>query len=161
MKRCAPRWLKSLTIGLLLLSSAGAAPATSHIPVSTILINEFVPAPRTAFTQEKIELYNTTPDPVDIGGLWIDDIAGGGSPPRQIPANTIIPGFGFYVHSDSNFLNDGGDDMRLLDTDGVTVLDSYTYTASPGRDASYYRLCDGGPWDTPLKKPPRKGSPKE
>lgn len=146
MKRFAPRWLKSLIVGLLLFSSDITAQATSHIPIGAIVINEFVPAPRTVFTQEKIELYNTTPDPVDIGGLWIDDIAGGGSPPRQIPANTIIPGFGFYVHSDSNFLNNSGDDVRLLDTDGVTVLDSYTYTVSPGFDASYYRLCDGGVW---------------
>jgi len=158
VKRFAPRWLKSLIVGLLLFSSAITAQATSHIPIGAIVINEFVPAPRTVFTQEKIELYNTTPDPVDIGGLWIDDIAGGGSPPRQIPANTIIPGFGFYVHSDSNFLNNSGDDVRLLDTDGVTVLDSYTYTAFPGYDASYYRLCDGGPWATSPNRSPTIGA---
>jgi beta-lactamase superfamily II metal-dependent hydrolase len=78
--------------------------------------------------------------------LWIDDIAGGGGAPRQIPAGTTLPGFGFYVHSDSSFLNNAGDDVRLLDEDGTTVLDSHTYTASPGYDASYYRLCDGGTW---------------
>jgi beta-lactamase superfamily II metal-dependent hydrolase len=53
--------------------------ATSDIPVGAILINEFVPASKTAFAQEKIELYNATPDPADISGLGIDDIASGGT----------------------------------------------------------------------------------
>lgn len=157
------RWFNGLTISLLLLSTVGAAhaaPAASAaaLPSGTIVINEFVPAPQSVFTQEKIELYNTTPNAVDISGLWIDDIANGGGAPRQIPSGTIIPGFGFYVHSDSNFLNNGGDDVRLLDTDGTTVLDSYTYTASPGYDASYYRMCDGGAWSNSPNPSPTIGA---
>lgn len=160
------RWLNHLTVVALLLSAFGltappaqAAPTSnSHIPAGTILINEFVPAPQTVFTQEKIELYNTTSSPVDIGGLWIDDIASGGGSPRQIPAGTTIPGFGFYVHSDASFLNNTGDDVRLLAEDGTTVLDSYTYAASPGSDASWDRQCDGGPWSSSANPSPTIGA---
>jgi len=141
----------SLGVCLLLMMTgvgipAHAAPPLNHIPAGTILINEFVPAPQTVFTQEKIELYNTTAAAVNIGGLWIDDIAGGGGAAQQIPAGTTIPAFGFYVHSATGFLNNGGDDVRLLAEDGTTVLDARTYTSSPGYDASYYRNCDAGAW---------------
>ncbi len=149
----------SLSLVLLIVPAAGIALARpAALAPGQVVINEFVPAPQTVFTQEKIELYNTTPNSIDIGGLWIDDIAGGGGAPRQIPAGTIIPAFGFYVHSDSNFLNNTGDDVRLLDTDGSTVLDAYTYTASPGYDASYYRQCDGGPWSASANPSPTIGA---
>ena len=160
------RRINALIIGLLLLAVAGvttpttaqAAPRKSHLPAGTVVINEFVPAPQTIFTTEKIELYNTTATPVDISGLWIDDIAAGGGAPRQIPAGTTIPGFGFYVHNDSGFLNNTGDDVRLLAEDGVTVLDARTYTASPGNDASWDRQCDGGVWSSSPNTAPTLGA---
>ncbi|CAG0937165.1 ComE operon protein 3 [Thermoflexales bacterium] len=143
------RWL-SVVLVLFLLSSLflsnPTVPTVSALSQGHVLINEIVPAPQATFTQEKIELYNTTANPIDIGGLWIDDLAGGGGAPRQIPIGTTIPAHGFYVHSDAGFLNNSGDEVRLLETDGVTVLDLYTYSASPGYDAAYGRLCDGGAW---------------
>lgn len=144
-------WLSALLCLLLLATSSGAwhaqaAPTANHLSPGTILINEFIPAPQTIYTQEKIELYNTTANSVDIGGLWIDDIASGGGAAQQIPAGTTIPGFGYYVHNTANFLNNGGDDVRLLAEDGLTVLDARTYTASPGYDLALARNCDGGAW---------------
>ncbi len=167
VKRHTLRWPGILLAALVLFSSIGAVatqaqaappPAPRRLPAGVILINEIVPAPQTVFTEEKIELYNTTPNPVDIGGLWIDDVAGSGGSPRQIPARTTLPGFGFYVHSDTSFLNNGGDDVRLLDADGTTVLDSYTYTASPGYDASWDRQCDGGTWSASANPSPTIGA---
>lgn len=163
--RSIPRWLNGLIAGLLLFASVGAVPPAtqaasrgSHLPAGAIVINEFVPAPQTVFTQEKIELYNTTSSPLDVGGLWIDDIAAGGGAARQIPPGTTIPAFGFYLHSDANFLNNGGDDVRLLDEDGSTVLDSRTYAASPGYDAAWDRQCDGGPWSASANPSPTLGA---
>ena len=157
------RWLISLLIAALMLPVGLASGAPFATPLRTlspgqVVINEFVPAPQTVFTQEQIELYNTTSNAIDLGGLWIDDIANGGSSPRQIPAGTTIPAYGFYVHTDANFLNNGGDDVRLLDTDGTTVLDATTYTASPGYDASYGRSCDGGAWSSTPNPSPTIGA---
>lgn len=144
--------------GLALPVTPAARARPAGISPGEVVINEFVPAPQTVFTQEKIELYNTTSNTIDISGLYIDDIAGGGSSPRQIPANTTIAAHGYYVHSDASFLNNTGDDVRLLDTDGSTLLDARTYTASPGYDASYARLCDGGTWGTQPDTSPSIGS---
>lgn len=154
------KWPVRLALALAFLLPAGgiASARPQAITAGQVVINEFVPAPQTTFTQEKIELYNTTDSSIDISGLWIDDIANGGGSPRQIPANTTIAAHGYYVHSDSSFLNNGGDDVRLLDTDGSTVLDSYTYTSSPGYDASYGRLCDGGDWAASADPSPSIGS---
>lgn len=45
----------------------------------------------------------------------------------------------------SSYLNNTGDDVRLLGVNGTTVYDSYTY-ASTSYDLSYCRLPDGGAW---------------
>jgi hypothetical protein len=45
----------------------------------------------------------------------------------------------------NNYLNNTGDDVHLLGTNGTTVYDSYTYGNS-SYDLSYCRLPDGGTW---------------
>ena len=45
----------------------------------------------------------------------------------------------------ASYLNNTGDDVRLLGTDGATVYDTYTYT-STSYDLSYCRLPNGGTW---------------
>jgi beta-lactamase superfamily II metal-dependent hydrolase len=154
----------SLVLSLLLAGTAAGAPATRPLATAAgeVVINEVVPAPQTVFTQEKLELYNTTENDLAIGGMWLDDIAGGGGAPYQIPAGTIIPANGFWVWTpSSSYFNNGGDDVRLLAGDGTTVLDSYTYSATPGYDASYYRCNDGGAWATTPDTTPTIGAPND
>lgn len=63
-----------------------------------VKINEFLMAPSdTTVDQEWVELYNPTAEDVDVGGYYIDDVGGGGSKPKQIPAGTVIPAGGYWV----------------------------------------------------------------
>lgn len=124
----------------------GGTPTAPRKPaVGEVVVNEFLPAPQTLFTTEWIELYNTTADQLDISGMWIDDVAGGGGSPKQIPASTIIEPGGYYVMEMSSYLNNSNDYARLLGTDGSTVYDSYGYGATI-YDLSFCRLPDGGAW---------------
>lgn len=121
-------------------------PTEPRVPVAgEVLLNEFLPAPQTLFTTEWVELYNATPDRLDISGMWIDDLAGGGGAPKQIPAGTILEPGSYYVMEMASYLNNTGDDVRLLGVDGATVFDTYTY-GSTSYDLSYCRLPDGGAW---------------
>ncbi len=120
--------------------------------VGEILINEFLPNPSSG--NEWVELYNVTSDPLELTGMWLDDIANGGSSPKEIPENTIIPPGGYYVHDmGAAYLNNGGDDVRLLSADQNTVFDSFSYSSSQ-KGLSYCRQPDGGAWSsscTPTK----------
>ena len=123
-----------------------------------VVINEYVA--RSSVT-EWVELYNTTATDLDISGHYIDDIANGGGSPKQIPANTIISAGGYYVMEFNSFLNNGGDDVRFLDT-SQTALDSTTYSSATN-EYSWYRTPDGGAWsgtesDTPTKGTANPGS---
>ena len=108
-----------------------------------VLINEVLPAPSNNGT-EWAELYNTTAGPIDIGNCYVDDIAGG-SPAYHIPASTFIPAYGFWTVDQVSYFNNGGDSVRFLKEDGLTLLDSYSF-GSTGYNMSWYRLPDGGNW---------------
>jgi beta-lactamase superfamily II metal-dependent hydrolase len=110
-----------------------------------VVINEFLPAPQTLFTSEWIEIYNTTGVELDIGGMWIDDLIGGGQAPQQIPLGTYLLPYDYYVIDVSSYFNNDGDDVYLLGTDGATVFDTYVYSSS-SYDLSYCRYPDGGVW---------------
>jgi beta-lactamase superfamily II metal-dependent hydrolase len=125
---------------VLLLNPMQTASAANPPALGDVLINEYV----ANSSVEWVELYNATPNDLDISGHYIDDIPNGGGSPKQIPANTIIPAYGYYVMTFSNFLNNGGDDVRFLDP-SQNVLDSVSYTSSTA-EHSYYRFPDGGVW---------------
>jgi cardiolipin synthase len=111
-----------------------------------VVINEFLPAPRTAFSEEWVELFNPGVALVDLGGWALDDSAGGGSKPFVIPNGTLIGAGGFLVLYNSTTqlaLNNDGDTVRLLDPSG-TVTDTYSYDSSR-YDTSFGRFPDGGP----------------
>lgn len=57
----------------------------------------------------------------------------------------------------TSFLNNTGDDVRLLLPDGTTVVDSYTYGNS-SVDQSWYRTPDGGTWSTTMTGSTTKGA---
>jgi hypothetical protein len=113
--------------------------------VEDLVINEYVPDNAT-FTNEWVELHNPTAADIDASGLWIDDIADGGSSPQQLPAGSIVPAGGHLVFELSGYvLNNSGDDVRLLTADQATVIDAHSYTSSAD-DLSYRRAPDGGAW---------------
>ncbi len=127
-------------------SDPTGGPSDPRVPlVGEVLLNEFLPAPQTLFTTEWVELYNPTNDYLDISGMWIDDINAGGGAPRQIPADTVLAPGGYYFMEMTNYLNNTGDDVRLLGTDGATVYDTYTY-GSTAYDRSFCRLPNGATW---------------
>ena len=154
-------WGRALTIALVMAvlasNTALARPASSRLPVmGEVLINEFVAVNGTVQTSEWVELYNMASEALDIGSMWIDDIGGGGGSPKQIPAGTTIAAGGYYVMTFSSFLNNTGDDVRLLGTDGLTVHDAHTYSSATS-DMSWCRKPDGGNWST-IQCDPTQGS---
>ncbi|QVK16749.1 lamin tail domain-containing protein [Mycoplasmatota bacterium] len=126
---------------------------TEEINEITVVINEVLPAPKTVYTKEWIELYNTTSSNIDISGYILDDIEDAGSKPYTIPEGTIIEANKFYIIEFSRmFNNEESDDVRLLNSDGV-LIDSFTYSNTE-IDSSWYRITNGGPWsDSPTDNP--------
>ena len=138
--------VNSKTTRILHLTTATAMvpPVTRQPLIDDVLINEFLPNPNTG--NEWIELYNTSSDILDVSGMWLDDIAGAGSSPKHIPLGTVIAPGGYYVHDMGGaYLNNGGDDVRLLNTDQSTIFDSFSYSSSQ-KGVSYCRQPDGGTW---------------
>lgn len=128
-------------------ATATAQPTTRQPLVGDVLINEFLPNPNTG-NNEWIELYNTSSDVLDVSGMWLDDIASGGSSPKQIPLGTVIAPGGYYVRDMGGaYLNNGGDDVRLLSADQITIFDSFSYSSSQ-KGVSYCRQPDGGTWSS-------------
>jgi photosystem II stability/assembly factor-like uncharacterized protein len=139
---------------------AGAAKySSSIIPCRAtwgqVVINEIFPSPSDNGT-EWVELYNTTAQPVNIGYCYIDDIPAAGSPPIQIPADTIIPAHGFWTLDQVSYFNNAGDDVRFLKEDALTGLNSYTF-GNTGYDLSRFRFPDGGAWQASATAHPTKG----
>jgi hypothetical protein len=141
----APNWI---TFGT---PTPGESNVGSEGQGDSMLLNEFLPDPYTMYSEEWIELYNPLDVEVDISGYILDDITTGGTNPYTIPGGSVIPAHGFIVfyQSTTNIaLNNDGDTVNYLKSDGVTVLDSYTYSTSTN-DISYGRETDGGAtWTT-------------
>ncbi|MCG3224286.1 MAG: lamin tail domain-containing protein, partial [Candidatus Heimdallarchaeota archaeon] len=112
---------------------------------SMVVINEYLPDPFSLFAEEWIELYNPVGEDIDLSGCKIDDLIGGGTSAYTLPGGTIISANGYLVLYQSTtglYLNNAGDDVNLIDTDGSTVIDSHTYTSSSD-DISIGRETDG------------------
>ncbi|MBC2579699.1 lamin tail domain-containing protein [Clostridium sp. DJ247] len=144
-----------LLLGIVLSISMVSIPTHAAITTGQIKINEILPAPSSG--SEWVELYNNTDTAIDIGDYYIDDIVNGGGSPYKIPAGTTIPARGFWTKDFSSYFNNGGDSVRILSTDGVTVLDEYSY-GSTASDVSWYRVPNGGTWQAYPTSTPTKGS---
>lgn len=108
----------------------------------SVFINEFMANPGTNQT-EWIEIYNNRSSSVDIGGWTLDDAAGGSSP-YDIPQGTVLQPKGFIVFYGNETgvqLNNNGDSVRLLDSEG-NIVDSYDYSSSTS-GVSIGRIPDG------------------
>ena len=127
-------------------------PTSTALPKG-ILINEFLPKPGSDWNRdgsvdyydEFIELLNTGPQAVDLGGWMLDDMLQRGSRPYVIPGGTWIESKEFLVFFRSRTriaLNDEGDDVWLLAPDG-TRIDGRVYTRTRWPDSAWGRYPDG------------------
>ena len=93
---------------------------------------------------EFIELLNLGPFAVNLRGWWLDDIAGAGSKPYELPGSTLQPGefIAFFRSRTHIALNDGGDTVRILSPD-TRVIDQISYKRVRAYNLSYGRLPDG------------------
>jgi beta-lactamase superfamily II metal-dependent hydrolase len=125
--------------------TSGAGGGSQGDPTQ-IRVNEFMPAPSSG--NEWIELYNPTGVAVDVSGYFVDDVAGGGVAPKQIPSGTVIAAGGRWVFEfASGFLNNTGSDAARYTSPGGAELDAYTYSlGSTQYEKVYHRNGDGGAW---------------
>ncbi len=124
-----------------------------------VRINEFLMAP-TSPGNEWVELFNPTAQAVDVGGWYVDDVAGGGGAPKAIPSGTVIPAGGRWVFEfASGFLNNtGSESVRYTDPSG-TVYDSYDYQLGSSQyDKVFHRAGDGGAWCATISANVTKGT---
>lgn len=126
--------------------------------ISAIAINEFLPNPLGDDPgKEWVELYNRSSNPVDISGCVIDDVIGSEGEPLVIPFGTTISSYGFYtVDLPGTYLNNDSDTVNLLWPNAVSILDTYSYTATT-EGASNYRFPDGAAWVAGVDNTPTKG----
>jgi hypothetical protein len=84
----------------------GGTPGAAQTPLVDVIVNEVL-AHTDPPLSDSIELYNTTGQPVNIGGWWISD-SGGSLLKYRVPAGTIIPAGGYRVFTESHFNPGGG-----------------------------------------------------
>ncbi|MDD3807239.1 MAG: YCF48-related protein [Candidatus Marinimicrobia bacterium] len=131
---------------------------TPEEPVTGIVINEIHANNVEAADANYVELYNTTANAVDIGGLYLS--TNPETPlewqiPKTDPTATTIPGGGYFVVLADNqpaegvlqegiSLNPSGGYIALVQNlnDTPVIVDSYTYEAM-GADTAYGRYPDG------------------
>ena len=110
-----------------------------------VVVNEVVPNP-SAGELEWVELHNTSSKNIELSGAWIDDKPGGRAPVRIPSGSTILAG-GYWTLDTNRIFNDDGDEVRFMNSDGTTVVDSFQYTKS-AKGQSWRRPPDGGNWQT-------------
>ena len=109
-------------------------------PATTIKVNEV--ESNLGLPGDWVEFYNTGVAAVDLGGYEFRD-NDNSRLPYIIPANTVIQPGGFLVLDEAQFgfgLG-AGDQARLFAPGGVTLVDSYTWTAHAS--TTYARCPDG------------------
>lgn len=129
---------------------------------SKVRVNEVLMAPSSGGT-EWVELYNPQTSPVDVGGLYIDDVAGGGGAPKPIPAGTTVPAGGRWVMDIASgfFNNTGSESVRLVSGTAANEveLDSWSWKlGSTHYDQVFHRAGDGGAWCATISANATKGS---
>jgi hypothetical protein len=123
-----------------------------------VRLNEILPVPAQDGIideiDEWVELYNAGSTAVDLGGWFLDD-SEGGSEAYRMPEGTVIPPGAFMLfhgRTTGVTLDDTGDLVRLLDSDGV-LLDKVVF-GPLAPNASYSRDEDGV-WHTDWPPSPR------
>lgn len=131
-------------------SKTGTLSATCTLP--TIRINEVESNGGTP--GDWVELYNPGTTPVDLSGWMFKDDDNGRT--FRIATGSIIAAGGYFLVEEAQFgFGLGGADMaRLYGPDGVTLVDSYSWTAHA---TSTYGRCPNGAGDF-VQTPSSKGS---
>lgn len=131
-------------------------------PTPALKINEFLASNDYANldpfggNDDWLEIYNAGAEAVDIGGMYItDDLSEPTKwqiPDTQSDSTTILPGCFLILWADGEpeqgvlhidpKLSGGGEQIGLIASDGVTVIDSLTYGEQTA-DISQGRLSDG------------------
>ena len=109
-----------------------------------ILINEVELNPLgTDSGQEKVELYNPSGSPLDVGGWTLSSTAGTGAI-IAIPDGAVIPGHGYVlVDSNTQWLDNEQEIIVLRDRTGVT-LDYASYFSDRHNDANTWQRSPDG-----------------
>lgn len=128
---------------------------------TAVRVNEVMMAPSAG--SEWVELHNPTSATVDVGGFYVDDVAGGGGAPKQIPAGTTIPAGGRWVFEfASGFLNNtGSESVRFVSGTGASEVqhDAFSWSLSSTQyDKVFHRVGDGGAWCTTISTAVTKGT---
>jgi len=117
----------------------------------TILINEVMPAPSNA--PEWVELYNPSPDVIDISGWYLDDDTHGGTQILIAQGTHIAPNELHVITFSSAILNNTGDSVTLYDASGQ-LIDRIDFGATKSSE-SISRVPDGS--SIIIKTPPSPG----
>ena len=126
-----------------------------------LIINEFLASNDATYADEQgdfddwVELYNDSSEPINIGGMYFTDTPNDDKAyliPNTEPSKTTIPAGGYLIiwcdddqeqgvlHV-SKKLKGGGESVILINSDGTTIIDSYTYD-SQTTDISMGRNID-------------------
>jgi len=119
-----------------------------------LLINEFMASNNASETDPQgqyddwIEIYNYGVDALDIGGMYLTDDLAAPAKWRIPPVTLIEPGAYILIWADNDITDTGlhtnfkldakGEEIALLASDGVTVIDSVTFPNQTS-DISYGR----------------------
>jgi hypothetical protein len=146
---------------------------TPWITYNQVVINEFMASNGTIITDNEgeyddwIELFNTSSDTIDIGGMFLTDDPASINK-WKIPAATVINGNSYLliwaddtdsINMHTNFrLSAGGEYIALVDTSGINILDDIHY-GSQSTDISYGRYPDGSDnWILMINPTPGSGN---
>jgi hypothetical protein len=145
-------------------AAANVAAATGN--VHALRLNEILTSPQSPFGDDFVEIYNPSPNPVDLGGLYLTDTPVGAPTRHRIHDLTFIAGNGHFVFTaDGN----GGeiDDLDFqLSSDvgeialigpGRRTIDCIMY--GPQRPGISYGRCPDGASTFNFLVLPTPGSP--
>lgn len=141
-------WAASENIG----GSPGRRESYAASPLRSIVINEFLAhtdPPQSDF----IELFNTSTQPVDIGGCWLSDDFGTNK--FKIPGGTILPGYGIIAWNEAQLgfsLSSDGEEILLVNPARTRVLDVVRF-GGQANGVSRGRYPDGSPGFVELQTP--------
>jgi hypothetical protein len=134
------RFSRMLVTALIILLALSTRDLPACAATTTILINEFMPAPSSG--AEWVELFNPNPFTVDVSGWRIVDDTLTHTQTTIGPNSILSPNSLLIVFLTTNILNNSGDDaVQLLDTN-ANVIDSHPYSNATAAQ-SYARIPDG------------------
>ena len=120
----------SSAVFLLLICQSMLIPATAQIKSeltspqisTTVVISEFRVRGPNGASDELLELYNLTANPVNIGGWKINGSSSGGIAQLRVTvaANTIIPAYGHFLMTNSGYNGSIAGDQSLNPNNGVS-----------------------------------------